>query len=138
VIKTKKTNKKKARKAAPYIRRTLNDERVHDHLANAAGAMRKAYDRASRRRGAEALEDKKFYDHVRGAATSLRAAFGLVSEPEPKPKRRGRKLLLIVAVLGAGGFVAKKKLSSGSDDARDYSDRPAEPVEPAAPAPQAA
>jgi hypothetical protein len=136
VIKIKKSNKK-ARKAAPYLRRTLNDERVHNHLANAAGALHKAYDRASRRGGAEALEDKKLYDHVRGAATSLRAAFGLVSEPEPKPKRRGRKLLLIVAVLGAGAFVAKKKLS-GSDDARDYSDRPAEPVEPAAQAPQAA
>jgi hypothetical protein len=138
VIKTKKNNKKKAKKAAPYLRRTLNDERVHDHLANAAAALHKAYDRASRRGGAEALEDKKLYDHVRGAAGSLRAAFGLVREPEPKPKRRGRKLLVLVAVLGAGGFVAKKKLFSGGDEGRDYSDRPAEPVEPAAHTSQAA
>ena len=72
-------DKSKKQKAAPYVRRTLEDKRVHRHVADAAASVHKAYLRASRRGGAEALEDKKLYDHVRGAAGSLRAALGIVS-----------------------------------------------------------
>jgi hypothetical protein len=132
VIKTKRKGKTKAGKAAPYVRRTLEDKRVHDHLADAAASVRKAYRRASRRGGAEAVEDKKLYDHVRGAAGSLRAAFGIVRQPEPEPpKRRGRKVVLVLAVVGAAGLVAKKRLSKDGAP-REYSaERPDEPVEPA-------
>ena len=126
-----KRKKTKRDKAALYARRTLQDKRVHDHVADAATALRKAYGRASRRGGAQAVEDKKLYDHVRGAAGSLRAALGIVSRPEPQPKRRGRKLVAIVVLVGTAGFVAKRRASSGATEARDYSDRPSEPVEPA-------
>jgi hypothetical protein len=123
-------DKSKKQKAAPYVRRTLEDKRVHKHVADAAASVHKAYLRASRRGGAEALEDKKLYDHVRGAAGSLRAALGIVSRPEPKPKGRKRRAAFILVIVGAAGLVAKKKLGS-SGGARDYSSaRPAEPVEP--------
>jgi hypothetical protein len=125
-------DKSKKQKAAPYVRRTLEDKRVHKHVADAAASVHKAYRRASRRGGAEALEDKKLYDHVRGAAGSLRAALGIVSRPEPKPKGRKRRAAFILVIVGAAGLVAKKKLRSSGDGARDYSSaRPAEPVEPA-------
>ena len=107
-----KTNskKKKAKKAAPYVRRTLQDERVHRHLSDAAEGLRKAYSRAARQPGAKAVEDKKLYGHVRAAAASLSAALGIVRQPEPKK-------------------VAARR---GGDGARDYSSaRPSEPVEPA-------
>jgi hypothetical protein len=132
VIRTKSKSRKKTEKAAPYLRRTLNDERVHKHLADAAGAIHKAYDRVSRRGGAKALEDKKLYDHVRDAAGSLRAAVGLVSRPEPRPKRRVRKALTVLVLAGTGALVVKKVRSRGSDAPRDYSEqRAADPVEPA-------
>jgi len=132
VIKSKSKSKSKRRdKAALYARRTLQDKRVHEHVADAAASVQKAYRRASRRGGAEAVEDKRLYDHVRGAAGSLRAALGIVSRPEPQPKRRGRKLVLVLVVVGAAGLVAKKRVFSGGGEPRDYSDRPAEPVEPA-------
>ena len=83
-----KDKKKKARRAAPYVRRTLEDERVHRHLSEAAAALGKAYRRAARQPGAKAVEDKKLYANVRGAAASIRAALGIVSEPEPEPPKR--------------------------------------------------
>jgi hypothetical protein len=135
----KKKNKKKAKKAAPYVRRTLEDERVHRHLSDAAAGLSKAYRRAARQPGAKAIEDKKLYDHVRGALASIRAALGIVSEPEPEPpKRRVRKAMTIAVLAGTAGFAVKKVISRGGDDARDYSGaRADEPVEPAR-TPQAA
>jgi hypothetical protein len=128
-----KKDKKKARKAAPYVRRTLEDERVHRHLSNAAAGLSKAYRRAARQPGAKAVEDKKLYDHLRGAAGSIRAALGIVSEPEPEPpKRRVRKAITVAVLVGTAGLAAKKFRSRGGDGERDYSDaRPSGPVEPA-------
>ncbi len=136
-MKLKKDNKKKkkARKAAPYVRRTLEDERVHRHLSDASAALSKAYRRAARQPGAKAVEDKKLYDYVRGALGSLRAALGIVREPEPEPpKRRKRKALTVAVLLGTAGFAGKKIASrrGGGDDTRDYSAaRSNGPVEPA-------
>jgi hypothetical protein len=142
-VKLKSTDKKKKakKKAAPYVRRTLEDERVHRHLSDAAAGLSKAYRRAARQPGAKAVEDKKLYDHVRGALASIRAALGIVSEPEPEPpKRRKRKALTVAVLVATAGFVVKKAVSRrGGDGARDYSgERPSEPVEPARSTPQAA
>ena len=128
-----KKDKKKARKAAPYVRRTLEDERVHRHLSNAAAGLSKAYRRAARQPGAKAVEDTQLYDHLRGAAGSIRAALGIVSEPEPEPpKRRVRKAITVAVLVGTAGLAAKKFRSRGGDGERDYSDaRPSGPVEPA-------
>ena len=129
-----KSKKKKAKKAAPYVRRTLQDERVHRHLSDAAEGLRKAYSRAARQPGAKAVEDKKLYAHVRGALASISAALGIVSEPEPEPpKRLKRKAFTVAVLVGTAGFAAKKIASRrGGDDTRDYSAaRPSGPVEPA-------
>ena len=129
-----KSKKKKAKKAAPYVRRTLQDERVHRHLSDAAEGLRKAYSRAARQPGAKAVEDKKLYGHVRAAAASLSAALGIVRQPEPEPpKRRKRKAMTVLVLVGTVGFAAKKVAARrGGDGARDYSGaRPSEPVEPA-------
>ena len=131
---SKNNKKKKAKKAAPYVRRTLEDERVHRHLSDAAAALGKAYRRAARQPGAKAVEDKKLYANVRGAAASIRAALGIVSEPEPEPpKRLKRKALTVAVLVGTAGFAAKKVIERrGGDDTRDYSGaRPSDPVEPA-------
>ena len=133
-MKLKSKDKKKVKKAAPYVRRTLQDERVHRHVSDAAEGLRKAYRRAARQPGAKAVEDKKLYGHVRAAATSLSAALGIVRQPEPEPpKRRKRKAMTVLVLVGTVGFAAKKVASRrGGDGARDYSGaRPSEPVEPA-------
>ena len=122
---------KLTRDAGPYVRRLLEDERVHDQLSDAAARLRKAYRRAERKKkGAKAAEDKKLYAHVRRAAASLRgAAMALQRKPPPKPKRRGRKVVLVGTLAGGAVLLAKRTVTS--EDERDYADRPAEPVEPA-------
>jgi hypothetical protein len=102
--------------AGPYLRRLLEDERVHDNLSDAAARLRKAYRRAERKKkGAKAAEDKKLYEHVRGAAGSLRgAAMALQRKPPPKPKRRGRKILMVGA-LGGGAWLLAKRGSDRSE-----------------------
>jgi hypothetical protein len=92
---------KKAKKATPYLRRLVEDERVHGHMRDAAAGIQQAYGRVSRK-GGRATEDQKLYDHVREAATSARRAVVAVRTP-PEPTHRGRKLVLIGL---AGGGVA--------------------------------
>jgi hypothetical protein len=102
MAKTKTTSL--TRDAGPYVRR-----------------LRRAYQRAERKnKGAKTAEDKKLYAHVRGAPGSLRgAAMALQRNPPPKPKRRGRKVMLVGALAGGAVLLAKR----GS--------RQAEPVAPA-------
>jgi hypothetical protein len=101
------------RDAGPYVRRLLEDEYIHDQLSDAAARLRKAYDRAERKKkGAKAAEDKKLYAHVRGAAGSLRSAALALQRKPPEPKRRGRKVLVVGSLVG--GVVLLAKWASGS------------------------
>jgi hypothetical protein len=101
---------KLTRDAGPYVRRLLEDEHVHDQLSDAATRLRKAYQRADRKKSSKAIEDKKLYAHVREAAGSLRgAALALQRKPPPKPKRRGRTLVVLVALAGGAVLVAKRR-----------------------------
>jgi hypothetical protein len=106
---------KLARDAGPYVRRLLEDERVHDELSDAVAQLRKAYDRAERKKkGAKAAEDKKLYDHLRGAAGSLRgAALSLQRRPPPQPKHRARKILVVGTLVGGVVLLARWALGSG-------------------------
>lgn len=126
MIKSKRSKKT----PALYLRRLLEDERIHAHVADASARLRKAYARAARQPKGKAAEDQQIYDHVREAAASLRAA-GRILQREPqqkKPKRRGPKLVLLAGLAVAGVLLAKR--ASGSTERRDHFDRPAEPVEP--------
>ena len=122
--------KRSKKTPALYVRRLLEDERIHGHVADASARLRKAWGRASRQPKGKAAEDQQIYDHVREAVASLRAAVRILQrDPQPeKPKRRGRKLLVLVLLAVAGALVAKR--ASGGSQRRDQFDRPAEPVEP--------
>ena len=100
--KATKQAKKQAQASAPYIRRLAEDKQVQEQLRNAAGALRTAYQRTSRK-GGKAAEDKKVYASLREAATSLRTAAFRLQEPKRQPKRRLQKLG--AAVLAAGSAV---------------------------------
>jgi ferric-dicitrate binding protein FerR (iron transport regulator) len=92
---------KKAKAAVPYARRLLEDEYVQEQLRNAAGGLRTAYERARRERG-KAAEDKHLYSNLRHAATSIRNAATALQRPKPapKPKRRARKVAILVLAVG--------------------------------------
>jgi hypothetical protein len=94
----------------PYLRRMLEDERVHAQLSDAGGALSRAYRRARRLPAAEAAEDKKLYDHLRHAVGSLRGAADVVRrKPAPKPKRRGRRLVLVTAAAAGAALLLSER-----------------------------
>jgi hypothetical protein len=94
--------------AARYARRLLGDEYVHGQVSNAMSRLRRVYGRARRLPRSKAAEDKKLYSNLREAAASLRKAANAVRR-EPKPKRRGLRLFLVVALGGAAGLLARER-----------------------------
>ena len=112
-----------SRNAGPYVRRLLEDERVHDQLSDAAAKLRKAYRRADRKKkGGKAAEDKKLYAHLRGAATSLRGAVLALQRKPPEPRHRGRRLLAVGTLTGATVLLAK--WASASTNGRSAASTP--------------
>jgi predicted Zn-ribbon and HTH transcriptional regulator len=99
--------------AGIYLQRLVEDDYVHEQITEAVSRLHKAYRRADRKKGAKAAEDKELYEHVRAAAGSLRRAGTALQRKPPKPKHRGRKLLVAGAV-AAGGAVVVRKLASAA------------------------
>jgi len=103
-----------AEKAGTYAQRLIENEYVQENLAQAANNLRAAYRRASKRR-VEPTTDEKLRRQVRQAALSLKEAASALQSGRRKPKkRRGRRVLVVLAI-GAG--VAAGALAS-SDDLR--------------------
>jgi hypothetical protein len=97
--------------ATAYLQRLVEDDYVHEQITEAVSRLHKAYRRAERKKGAKAAEDKKLYAHVREAAGSIRRAAMAVQRKPPKPRRRGRKLV-VGALVGAGALVAARRLAA--------------------------
>jgi ferric-dicitrate binding protein FerR (iron transport regulator) len=100
-----KTNKAKA--AVPYARRLLEDEYVQEQLREAVSGLRAAYERARSER-AQATEDKRLYGHLRQAATATRKATLALRRPQPKPKRRVRKIAVLAFAVGGCALLTIK------------------------------
>ena len=108
-----------------YAQRLIENEYVQENLAQAVESLRAAYRRASKRR-VEPTRDEQLRRQVREAALSLReAATALQSDRRKPKKRRGRRVMLVLA-LGAGATAAvvasseelRRKLLGG-EGARD-------------------
>src|SRR4051812_49793599 len=97
---------------ADVSRRLLEDDTIHEHMAEAGAGVRDAYRRARRLPPAKAVQDKTVYDRLRqaagGATAATRRALG---KPEPKPKRGGRRMLglPVLAATRAGVFLATQR-----------------------------
>lgn len=98
----------KAKAAAPYARRLLEDEYVQEQLRHAAAGLRVAYERARRQRG-QATEDKRFYRNLQQAATSIRKAILALQRPKPEPRRgRTRKIMVLAFAIGGTAWLTIK------------------------------
>ena len=94
-----------APKAGTYAQRLLENEYVQENLAQAAESLRDAYRRASKRR-VEPTRDEKVRRQVRDAALSLREAASALQSGRQKPKKRRGRRVLVVLALGAGAAAA--------------------------------
>ena len=88
-----------------YGQRLLENDYVQENLSQAVESLRAAYRRGSKRR-VEPTRDEKLRRQIREAARSLAEAASALKADRQKPKRRrGRRLILVLA-LGAGGTAA--------------------------------
>ncbi len=108
------SKKKQSKTAIQYAQRLFEDEYVQDQLRDAAGGIRSAYDRISKK-PERAAEDKQVYSSVRRAATSIRKALLALRrpEPEPEPTHRFRTALVAVAVVGGSVLIISRRGSKG-------------------------
>jgi hypothetical protein len=88
------------------LRRLLDDDDIHAHLAEAGAGLSGAYRRARRLPADKAAQDKTLYEHVRQAVAGLTAATRqTVAKPEPAP-RRGRFALAALVLVPTAAVVA--------------------------------
>jgi hypothetical protein len=95
----------KAARVGPIAERLLENQYAQENLREAVENLRRAYQRASKRR-VKPAEDKKLHQQVREAALSLTEAAKALKSGRQKPKKRRGKRLLILLGLGAAGVVA--------------------------------
>ena len=99
-----------ATKAGMYAQGLLDNEYVQENLAEAVESLRAAYRRASKRR-VEPTRDEKLRRQVREAARSLTEAASALKAGRQKPRRRrGRRVIVMLALGVAALLVANKKL----------------------------
>jgi hypothetical protein len=100
-----------ASRANPYLEQLLENTDIQDHLRDGVRNLRAAYARSQKRR-VKAGRDQKLRRQVQAAATSIAAAGKELAGAGQKPKRRGRRLLV---VLGVGAVAAGAALAASED-----------------------
>jgi hypothetical protein len=94
------------RSATAVIDRLMEDDYLQEQLSAGAARARAAYKRARAVRAQQAVKDQKLYDHVRGAAESLsEAARRAAGKPKPEPKRRWRRVPVVLVAVGVAALV---------------------------------
>jgi|tagenome__1003787_1003787.scaffolds.fasta_scaffold15353828_1 hypothetical protein len=109
-------------RATAMIDRLMEDDYLQEQLSAGAASARAAYTRARKVRAEQAVKDQKLYDHVRSAAGSItEAARRAAGKPEPEPKRRWRRLPVLLVGLALVALVRAMHREQRSAAGRDIS-----------------
>ena len=94
-----------APEAVRHARLAASDPRVKSHVAEGRDALTAARDRL---RGSDdlagAVTDERLWAELRRAAAAMAAGYAAAQSPQPKKRRRLRRLVLTVGVIGAGAY----------------------------------
>jgi hypothetical protein len=101
-------------RSGPYLERLLDDDYVHENLADAARRGRDAYARAAGRPARKAAADKRLQRSLRDGAASLREVI-LALQGKRRARRRHRGIRAL-ALIAAGGGAAAVVISKRRDD----------------------
>jgi hypothetical protein len=95
-----------ASRLAPYVQELLDNEYAQENLLDGAGKLRDAYERSKKRR-VKAARDRKLRRQLRVAAHSIgEGARALAGERRKPPRRRGRRLVMLLGFGAVGAGVA--------------------------------
>jgi hypothetical protein len=95
-----------ASRLTPYIEELLDNEYAQENLLNGAARLRAAYERSKKRR-VNAARDRKLRRQLMVAALSLgEGAKALAGGRRKPPKRRGRRLVMLLGIGALGTGVA--------------------------------
>jgi hypothetical protein len=92
-----------------YAQQLLDDQDVQATARQAADATRAAYQRARGQDPREAVQDRKLRRRVTAAVAAAGEFLGAVSETPPKPKSRWPRRIALLAIVGAGVWVASNE-----------------------------
>lgn len=110
----------RAGKAAPGMARkaraATRDPRLQAHVQEGRDALTAARDRL---RGSDdiagAVTDERLWAELRRAAAAMAAGYAVAQAPQPKKKRRLRRLVFTVGVVGAGAYAGYKATRGTAD-----------------------
>jgi hypothetical protein len=115
-----------ASRLTPYVQELLDNEYAQKNLLAGAAKLRDAYERSKKRR-VNAARDRKLRRQLKIAALSLEeGARALAGGRRKPPKRRGRRLVILLGIGALGTGVAL----AASEDLRSSLFGPASHSEP--------
>jgi hypothetical protein len=95
-----------ASRLTPYVQELLDNEYAQENLLDGAAKLRAAYERSKKRR-VKAARDRKLRRQLRIAALSIgEGARALAGGRRNPPRRRGRRLVMLVGICALGTGVA--------------------------------
>jgi hypothetical protein len=95
-----------ASRLTPYIEELLDNEHARENLRKGVSQLRAAYERSKKRR-IKATRDRKLRRQLESAATALGAGAKALASGRRKPeRRRGRRLVWLLGILGVGVVLA--------------------------------
>lgn len=95
-----------ASRLTPYVQELLDNEYAQENLLDGAAKLRAAYERSKKRR-VKAAHDRKLRRQLRVAALSLgEGARALAGGRRKPPKRRGRRLMVLLGIGALGTGIA--------------------------------
>jgi hypothetical protein len=92
-----------------YAQQLLDNQDVQTSARQAADATRAAYQRARGQDPRNAVQDRKLRRRVTTAVAAAGEFLGAVSETPPKPKSKWPRRLALLAILGAGAWLASNE-----------------------------
>ena len=91
-----------ASRLTPYIEELLDNESARENLGKGVSQLRAAYERSKKRR-IKATRDRKLRRQLESAATALGAGAKALASGRRKPeRRRGRRLVWLLGIVGVG------------------------------------
>jgi hypothetical protein len=95
-----------ASRFTPFVQELLDNEYAQENLLDGGAKLRAAYERSKKRR-VKAARDRKLRRQLRAAALSLgEGAKALAAGSRKPPKRRGRRLVMLLGIGALGAAIA--------------------------------